>query len=62
MPVQLILLVSGGFGFRPPPDAKAWQLGAGPAGQFLCRCPKHAEKVVKPPSELAAVLAGGSKH
>ena len=30
LPVQLILLVSGGFGFRPPPDARPWHVGAGP--------------------------------
>lgn len=56
LPVQLVLLVSGGFGFRPPPDAKEWQVSVGPAGQFITLCPAHKQTLVEPPADLAAAL------
>lgn len=44
-PVELILLAGGGFGIRPPMDAKLWQLllapGGGPLQPMLARCPDH---------------------
>lgn len=61
MPVQLVLTVAGGFAFRPPPDAKEWQVGTNQAGIFITLCPKHAQKVVQPPVALASALAG-AKH
>lgn len=43
--VQLVLLVSGGFGVRLPKD---WQLGGdrrmGAMAPFIARCPDCAEK------------------
>lgn len=58
-PVVLILLGTGTFGAKPR-DA-GWQvaLPRGPAGQYVCRCPKHASDVVAPsPAETRHVNGG----
>jgi hypothetical protein len=62
VPVQLILLTSGGFAFRPSPDTKDWQVGAGAVGQFICLCPVHRQTVVQAIPDLATALAHPGRH
>jgi hypothetical protein len=48
IPAQLALMPSGGFGFRPSPEAvevKDWQVGVTQAGAFLTFCPTHTQEV-----------------
>ncbi len=56
--VDLVLFVSGAFGFNPP-TGHGWQVLAnpsqGPMAPFLTRCPEHHTKLVKAaPSKLIA--------
>ena len=58
-PVTLILLGTGTFGGQAR-DA-GWQvsLPRGPAGQYVCRCPKHATEVFAPTHAETRAVNGG---
>lgn len=54
-PVTLILLASGGFGFKGPRLKAPWQVAVArqnPGGPFLCHCPKHATVIEPAPAIL----------
>jgi hypothetical protein len=61
--VELVLLASGGFGFRPVDKsaAEGWVFGVNPSGVFEARCPKHPPaKVQMADGSVASAL--GARH
>ncbi len=55
VPVDLCLLMTGGFGFKPK-SKEAWQVGANPQGFFIARCPGHAQQIQPAPADLKRLV------
>lgn len=51
--VELVLMLSGGFAFKPP-KGHGWQI-TGANGMFLSRCPDHHKLIEDEPSKLELV-------
>jgi len=59
--VKLVLLASGGWGFRP--ESEAWQVGVSPQGVFVALCPEHTRAVLPAPAIPSRLLdVNGEPH
>lgn len=60
LPAELVLLATGGFGFRPlsVAEIKTWQVGVTQNGQYATFCDTHSKKVMRPQVGPAGVGNG----